>query len=201
MRTLMQLEPNRAYLPGLVAELARGYYWHLAFDLPDRDDRECLSKALLKFMNAPVDQYTVARMTHWIAGLPDVDLWTLLDLFYLEQRLGCWGGVVSYAYADMVRFESWPLNSRRLVALMLSLPVEYKAAARMNDDVIRIRWPELADIPYNQGNFIFRCIDPIAHPWEEAARLRLLYALAHPLWAARKISRKLGLKPRRIAIH
>jgi hypothetical protein len=201
MRTLMQLEPDRAYLPGLVAELARGYYWHVALDLPDRDDRKCLSKALLQSMNAPVDPYTVARITQWISGLPDVDLWTLLDLFYLEQRLGCWGGVISYAYADMVRFESWPLNSRRLVALMLSLPVEYKAAARLNDDVIRIRWPELANVPYNKGDLAFRFIDPIAHPFEEAARLRLLYALAHPLWAARKIGRKLAQKPSRIAIH
>ncbi len=201
MRTLMQLEPDRAYLPGLVAELARGYYWYLALDLPNPHDRECLSKALLKSMNAPVDQYTMARIAHWISGLPDVDLWTLLDLFYLEQRLGCWGGVVSYAYADMVRFESWPLNSRRLVALMLSLPLEYKAAGRLNDDVIRDRWPELADIPYNKGDFTFRFIDSIAHPFEEAARLRLLYALSHPLWAARKIGRKLGLKPSRIAIH
>jgi hypothetical protein len=33
MRTLMQRDPGRAYLPGLVAELARGYYWDLVHDL------------------------------------------------------------------------------------------------------------------------------------------------------------------------
>ena len=196
MRTLMQLDPGRAYLPGLVAELARGYYWGLAHDLPERD-RDCLAKVLLKTMIAPVDQYTMARMMHWLSDLAHLDRWTLLDLFYLEQRLGCWGGVICYAYADMVRFELWPLNSRRLVALMLSLPSEYKAAARLTDDVIRSRWPELADIPYNKGNLKFRFIDPIAHPVEEAARLRLrlAYALAHPRWTARKISRKLRRKP------
>ena len=87
----------------------------------------------------------------------------------------------------MVRFESWPLNSRRLVALMLSLPYEYKVAARLNDDVIRSRWPELAELPYNKGKLHFHLVDAMAHPVEEAARLRLLRALANPLWAARKM--------------
>jgi hypothetical protein len=187
MRTEMQLDPGRAYLPGLVAELSRGFYWKLVHDLPDPDDRDCLSKALLNVMKAPIDRHTLARMTAWMSGLPASSTWGLLDFFYLEQRLGCWAGVVSYVTADMVRFESWPLNSRRLTALMLSLPYEYKAAARLNDDVIRSRWPELAELPYNKGKLHFHLVDAMAHPVEEAARLRLLRALANPLWAARKM--------------
>jgi hypothetical protein len=187
IRTLTQLDPGRAYLPGLVAELARGYYWKLVHDLPDPDDRDCLSKGLLKSMNAPIDEHTLARMSAWMSGVPASSTWDLLDLFYLEQRLGCWAGVVHYPYADMVRLVSWPLNSRRLVALMLSLPYEYKAAARLNDDVIRSRWPELAELPYNKAKLYFHLVDAIAHPVEEAARLRLFRALSNPLWAARKI--------------
>ena len=98
----------------------------------------------------------------------------------------------SYAYADMVRFESWPLNSRRLVALMLSLPFEYQAAARLCDDVIRSRWPELAELPYNKGKLHFHLVDAIAHPVEERAPLQVLSAFVlraftNPLWAARKL--------------
>jgi hypothetical protein len=202
MRTLMQLDPGRAYLPGLVAELARGYYWDLVHDLPDPEDRDCLSEALLKSMRAPVDAYTLARMTAWMSGVPACSPWSLLDFFYLEQRLGCWAGVCCYAYADMIRFESWPLNSRRLTALMLSLPYEYKLGARLNDDVIRSRWPELAELPYNKGKLHFHLVDALAHPVEEAARLRLRRALANPLWAARKMrtlwaARKMRSKARR----
>jgi hypothetical protein len=190
MRTDTQLDPGRAYLPGLVAELGRGFYWGLADGLPDPDDRDCLSKALLKLMIAPIDRHTLARMTTWMSGVPASSPWDLLDFFYLEQRLGCWAGVCSYATADMVRFESWPLNSRRLTALMLSLPYEYKLAKRLNDDVIRSRWPELAELPYNTGKLHFHLVEAMAHPVEEAARLRLLRALANPLVAARKMRRR-----------
>jgi hypothetical protein len=141
-------------------------------------------------MNAPVDRHTVERMTTWMSGLPASSPWDVLDFFYLEQRLGCWAGAWGYAHADMVRFESWPLNSRRLTALMLSLPYEYKAAARLNDDVIRSRWPELVDIPYNKGNVYFHLVHAMAHPVEEAAQLRLLRALANPIVAARKMRRR-----------
>jgi hypothetical protein len=201
-RTMMQRDPGRAYLPGFVAELARGFYWKLVHDVADPDDRDCLSKALLKSMIAPIDRHTLGRITAWMSGLPASSTWDLLDFFYLEQRLGCWAGVRSYASADMVRFESWPLNSRRLVALMLSIPYEYKLAARLNHDVIRSRWPELAELPYNRGKLHFHLVDAIAHPVEEAARLRLLRALTNPLWAARKIRtlwavRKMRSKARR----
>jgi hypothetical protein len=187
MRTDMQMDSSRAYLPGLVAELARGFYWKLVYDLPDPDDRDGLSRTLLKLMNAPIDRHTLARMTAWMSGLPASSPWSLLDFFYLEQRLGCWAGVCSYAYADMVRLESWPLNSRRLTALMLSLPYEYKAAAGLNDDIIRSRWPELAEFPYNKGKIAFRLVDAMSHPVEEAARLPVLRGLANPLRAARKV--------------
>jgi hypothetical protein len=189
-RTHTQMDPGRAHLPGLVAELGRGFYWSLVDGLRDPGDRDCLSKALLKLMNAPVDRHTVRRMTTWMSGLPASSPWHILDFFYLEQRLGCWAGVFGYAHADFVRFESWPLNSRRLTALMLSLPHEYKAAARLNDDVIRSRWPELVDIPYNKGSAYFHLAHAMAHPVEEAARLRLVRALANPLVAARKMRRR-----------
>jgi hypothetical protein len=187
IRTMTQMDPNRAFLPGMGAELARGFYWKLVDDLPDPDDRDCLSKALLKLMKAPIDRHTMARMTAWMSGVPASSPWDLLDFFYLEQRLGCWAGVVSYAEAGMTRFETWPLNSRRLTALILSLPHEYKAAARLNDDVIRSRWPELAELPYNKGKLHFHLFEAMAHPVEEAAQSRLLRALANPLWAARKM--------------
>lgn len=173
MRTTMQLDSRRAYLPGLVAELARGYYWHLARHIPSLDDRDGVSRVLLRAINAPIDEQTTARLSTWVAGLPAVDILGLLDFFYLEQRLGCWAGIVSYAYADMVRFESWPLNSRRLVRLMLSLPRSYRAAARVNDDIIRMRWPELAQFPYNKGDLPFRVVDALAYyPVEVAWKVR-----------------------------
>jgi hypothetical protein len=202
MRTMMQLDPGRAHLPGLVGELARGFYWNLVRGLPDPDDRDCLSKALLKVMNAPIDRHTLARMKAWMSGLPASSTWGLLDLFYLEQRLGCWAGLVRYAFVDMVRFVSWPLNSRRLTQLMLSLPYEYKAAARLSDDVIYNQWPELADIPYNKGKVHFHLVDAMAHPLEEAARLPLLRAFVNPRRAARNIrarwaARKLRVQARR----
>jgi hypothetical protein len=189
-RTFMQMESGRAWLPGIVFGTAKGHYWYLLDGLPDPDDRDCLSKVLLKEMNAPIDRHTLARMTAWMSGLPACSPWELLDFFYLEQREGCWAGALGYAYADMVRFWSWPINSRRLTALILSLPYEYKWAARMHDDVIRSRWPELLDFPYNKGNVYFHLVHAVAHPLEEAARSRLLRALANPVVAARKMRRR-----------
>jgi hypothetical protein len=202
-RTEMQMESGRAYLPGMGGELARGFYWDLVDGLPDPDDPDCLAKALLTCMNAPIDRHTLARMTTWMSGLPASRAWDLLDFFYLEQRLGCWAGAWGYAYADVVRFESWPVNSRRLTALILSLPYEYRAVGRLHDEVIRSRWPELLDFSYNKGNVYFDVVHAVAHPLEEAARLRLLRALANPLTAARKMRtqwQRMRSKARRKAI-
>ena len=87
--------------------------------------------------------------SNWLDQLPTSDLLEKLDLFYIEQRLGCWAGPARYGPL-YDRFLMYPFNSRRPYELMLSLPQDYRREERMPVDLIKLRWPELLEFPFNE---------------------------------------------------
>ena len=80
--------------------------------------------------------------------MPVDNTFSLLDLLYLEQRLGCWGGPSGYGHVAG-RCRLFPLMHRAVFDAMLQLPFEYRAAQRLAHDLINSRWPELLRLPFN----------------------------------------------------
>lgn len=151
VRTVKQLDPKRVYLPGFVGEVGRGFYWKHIEQAPGKSkDQVVDAKLLLAITQAPATEELIDRANKWLAAVPCDSALQVLDMFYIEQRLGCWAGVHTYAYAGMAAFDLWPLNCRRILELMLGLPEEYKGAARLNTDAIQAEWPELLDFPFNK---------------------------------------------------
>lgn len=189
MRTVKQLDPTRVYLPGIVAEVGRGFYWKSLKHISENSSKnEIDAKSLLNIMHAPVNRQTSERVQRWLAGLPTDDALQVLDLFYIEQRLGCWAGVIALAYAGMSAFELWTLNSRRILQLMLALPIEYRRKGRLNVDVIQTEWSELMDFPFNRAMGWYKIkLDLIRN------LKRTKEAAFHPGKAVRKIA-QIGLK-------
>jgi hypothetical protein len=144
-RTDQQLDPARFTLLGVGGEVGRGYFW-LPDDVPSRP---ISGDELVQRFKFPPVEVVIQEASNWLNQLPTSDLLEKLDLFYIEQRLGCWAGPAMYGPL-YDRFLMYPFNSRRIYELMLSLPQDYRREERMPIDLIRLKWPELLEFSFNE---------------------------------------------------
>ena len=114
---------------------------------------------------APLIPEVRTALQAWLDSLPPISsFFTILHLFYIEQRLGCWAGVTPYGEAQST-FDVFPYSHRRIIELMLSLPVNYKRERRFWKDVVEREWPDLLLFPVNPRSRF--------EMWEERTRLGL----------------------------
>lgn len=73
------------------------------------------------------------------------DAW---DLLYIEHRMSTWHGPALLAY-DIAFDTSIPFNFRRLLELLMSVPLPDRRKATVFRAIIDRRCPEIADIPIN----------------------------------------------------
>ena len=156
-RMIKQLDSNRAYLNGHLGALAKNTFANrLSSLLPQWDGRTIVPEHLMLLSLAPHTEEGLARMACWLDSVPLDDAGHILNLFFLEQRLGGWIAVLPTAFSDSYRFELWPFNHRRIAELMLSLPQEFKNVFGLHRAIMAQEWPELLDIPINEAPLAFR---------------------------------------------
>jgi hypothetical protein len=144
--TLKQLPPGHADLLGLVGEVARGFYWR-----PGDTERTSVGPdRLLSVFRAGQHPLSRSVISPWLDSLPSRDPFLTLDLFYIEQRLGCWAGVLPYASAQDGQFMIFPLCHRGIIEAILSLPTTVRGTDFLARRVMEREWPELLDYPFNQ---------------------------------------------------
>lgn len=154
--TIRQLRDRPYFIGGLGGEIGRGFFWRNA----DTDNTPIDAEGLWARMGMPPHPRGLAAVERWLQHLRN-DLGALpslliLDLAYLEIRMGCWGFALSYTNSDPTDIH--PLIGRDSFAAMLSLPPEWR---RMRDgtnlmiqSVIHQGWPELLDLPISRyGDF------------------------------------------------
>jgi len=145
-----QLTPRRVHLGGHGGEIARGYYWRKT----DVDGVPLTANDLLERLHMPSAPALLRAAAEWLSDVPlrpEQRLLTL-DLLYIEQRLGCWAAPQKLGYPGSTVGLS-PMNHRNVVEAMLSLDAEYKRAGRLQEDVTRLAWPELLQVPYNAPRY------------------------------------------------
>lgn len=145
-RTLGMQESGRASMTGFVGELARAYWW-LRFTPESRVTPESIL-ARCRVSRRPE---FMARARTWLEGLPPLSQVAIAEVLYLEQRGACWAGVVEYGELGASEARLAPLCQARLVRRLLRLPHEYRRRIGIHMDVIRDRWPELLDFPFNEA--------------------------------------------------
>jgi hypothetical protein len=145
VQTEEQLDPARINLSGLAGEVGRAYYWRVS----DTQTSPLSWSALLERIRIPPVEEIGIRAQRWLDTVPLRDTLAILDLLYLEQRLGCWAGPSQYGSVRS-RFIVLPFNATRIFQLMLALPHEYRRENRLAEELIRARWPELLDLPFNE---------------------------------------------------
>jgi hypothetical protein len=139
------LDPERFTLLGLGGEVGRLPLW-----APQNLHGRSLScDELLRRYGFPAVDLLFQKASDWLQRLPTSNPLDQLDLFYIEQRLGCWAGPSMYG-PQQARFMAYPFNSRSIYEKMLSLPEDYRKKGRLPTDLIRLKWPELLEVPFNE---------------------------------------------------
>ncbi|MBL8539180.1 MAG: hypothetical protein JNK68_02290 [Betaproteobacteria bacterium] len=150
-----RLPGGHAVLAGNAGEVARAYYWTDS----DTESGPITPARLLAYCGCPVDEATTQRARDWLDGVPTDNALEILDLFMIEQDMGCWASVIQYAECDP-GFAIFPLAHRRIVERMLALPAPYRRAGRLPRDIIVREWPSLLDWPVNRPvgmtRYVFR---------------------------------------------
>jgi hypothetical protein len=145
VRTLKQLDSERIYFTGQGGELFRFYYWrpgdNLAIPIP--------LTTLLERAQVPTIAEVTGRGEQWLESLPRKDPVAILDLFMIEQYLGCWNAPQQYGHVGS-RFRLLPIVHRRIIEIAWGLPFDYRLASMVTNDVIKSHWPELLQLPFNE---------------------------------------------------
>ena len=143
------LAPDHVFSGGLGGEIARAFYWS---DL-DPTNMKITADLLMKRFGLRRSDPVLNALDDWLTGLPDLqNARDILDLAYLELRLGPWAMAQFCADPTVVRYA--PMITYETVRLMLDLPESWKVERRLNEAIVARNWPELNRFPYNSlGRF------------------------------------------------
>ena len=142
------------HLSSHMGELARGQYW------TDTDTAETpISPERLAAYCGTQHPVAIGQLDRWIQEAPTDNALDLLDLFYIEQRLGCWGSLISHAEYYGPGFWVGPMDHREIMSLMMSLPERDRREGTLPKEIMRQQWPELLDWPFNTTPRLLRIVD------------------------------------------
>lgn len=131
---------------GLGGEIGRGFLWpeNLRGDAPIT---AATVRQRLKFAASPQLDAVIDR---WFERLPgDLDAYQILDLAYVELRMGCWAFAQPLMSPSPTRLH--PLISHRQFRRMWSLPPEVRIGKGPTMLLIEQMWPELKQVPINSS--------------------------------------------------
>ncbi|WP_432548086.1 asparagine synthetase B family protein [Kineococcus sp. SYSU DK004] len=136
---------DRAWVTGFAGEVGGAPYWR-GTDVPaaPRPDE------LLRLVRLPPDERHEDALARWLKEVPHRDVHDLLDLAYLEMRVGCWAGPQLYGAAPFT-LSAIAVNSRAAFTAMLQLPLEHRRRRELPPAATRLLWPELARPPYGRA--------------------------------------------------
>jgi len=148
-------------LGGLGGEVGRCFLWRDIESVPDRVD----ARVIVDRLKLPRHPLIERRMAEWLDDLPERNPCRILDLAYIEQRMGPWA--FAQSYANPASLVLHPLGSAAALRAMLSLPAAYREGDGMILGVIERNWPELLELPinrYGDGRDFRRRLAKLAHP-------------------------------------
>ena len=148
-RSIEPLRVREFFIGGQAGEVGRGFFWRPE----DRAETPVDAASIEARLGMPAHQKVTGALTRWRAGLDGFDAYTILDLAYIELRMGSWAFAGSYC--DPAPEDVFPMISRRSFAAMMALPADWR---HDKEKMIRVSisqvWPELLALPFNSyGDF------------------------------------------------
>ena len=144
-KTLERVSATRVLTPAIGGEVGRAFYWRE----DDREDTPLSAEKLLTRARLPIYPPLVAETEAWLADLRGFPAFGILDLFYVEQRLGCWAAPQHYGNTTSL-FEFFPFNQRQIFTAMMRLPYEFRRRQELTRAICQRQWPELLNFPFNE---------------------------------------------------
>lgn len=140
------VDPLRDHLclGGLGGEVGRCFLWRDLNSLPAQID----ARTIVDRLKLPRLAVVEDRIAEWLAGLPQTEPARVLDLAYIEQRMGPWA--FAQSYANPASLVLHPLGSAAALRAMLALPAEYRQNDGMIRGMVERHWPELLELPINR---------------------------------------------------
>ena len=105
--------------------------------------------SLLRRYHLPRKKMFVNKTDQWLSEVSDHHAVTVMNLWYLEQKLGSWSAPQFYANT-ISRFGISPFNHRKIYKAMMTLPYEYRSRIEPPNEICRRLWPELLELPFNE---------------------------------------------------
>lgn len=182
---------NRIYFPsveplvgnvligGLGGEVGRGFLW--PGEMPDLGQIDVLFLIdQLKLTRHPL---LLSHIGLWLEQLPvGLDSYQLLDLAYVELRMGPWA--FAQSYTNFTKIDLHPLISRRQFTAMWSLPPALRRESGLMRNLIAQFWPELGAVPINAygdwRDVAAPFVRTIREPWRAYRKLR---QIVRRMWA------------------
>lgn len=145
-QTQRHLDANRVIIPGMSGEIEKPIRWR------DNDHEKSTidARELLDRYQLPPIGKIISRTEEWLYGVSGFNVFLILDLMHIEQRLGCWGGPQAYGAEDFFKCLIFPFAHRRIYESVLSLPYEYRRRKQFTNDICKHAWPELLTLPFNE---------------------------------------------------
>ena len=141
--SMWPLTAEYCFVGGLNGEIARGYTWRPG----DTTDMNVDILTLVARLGLPLLDDMEERFRYWRDGVSLENALDLLDLNYLENRMGAWAYAHFFCDPSVPRYN--PIGTPHTVKLMLSLPEDWRRTYRLCDFAIKQCWPELLSIPIN----------------------------------------------------
>ncbi|MGF1605822.1 MAG: hypothetical protein ACFB22_05740 [Rhodothalassiaceae bacterium] len=141
--------PARVALPGMAGEVARAFYWHKVSPGPEHIQAPAMARRL----QLPDLPSVLDAAQAWLDGLPQAVRdrpADVLDLAYVEMRLGCWDATSRYLFPGAQKAHLSVMATTLAIDTMMHLPQAYRQAGRFQEDMIAYGWPALGALPYNQ---------------------------------------------------
>ncbi|HQR52322.1 MAG TPA: hypothetical protein PLZ79_03565 [Burkholderiales bacterium] len=146
VRCQASLGNRHAYTEGLCGEYPR----KVRLDRQKWSGGRPTPEELVAQFPGPVREESLRQAAAWLEGVSHLDPIMIMELAWMENSLGAWGGPMTYACPEGYEFMLYPLAHRRNFELWFGLPPEYRASGRFVTDFLDRLWPELLDVPFNQ---------------------------------------------------
>ena len=173
--TVEQLSSASFFVGGMGGEIGRGFFWRPT----DKVTTLVSATNLVSRFGMPPHDEVIDAVESWLTHLPEgIDTFLLLDLAYLELRMGPWA--FAQTPGTLPVREAHPLISRRSFEDMLSLPPEWRASNRMILRSIELHWPELLELPINRFG-----------DWRDPAR-QIERAVRRPHLVVKRLRKRFG---------
>lgn len=153
--SMWALAERHCFVGGLNGEIARGYTWRP----DDRPEMDVPMEMLMARLGLPACGDLGARFQRWRDGVTLKNALDVLDLNYLENRMGAWAYAQFCCDPSVPRYN--PIGTPRTVKLMLSLPDQWRRTYRLSRFAIDNYWPELADLPINTRGRLKDLLDKV----------------------------------------